>query len=61
MLGKQRHSKIVQRRRLRESGKVMNLEYETRTIQAERKHGGNYIATLSDRADLIVLNAPRKS
>jgi hypothetical protein len=34
--GKQRQSKLLRRKRLREAWKAMSLENKTRTVQAER-------------------------
>ena len=58
---KQRQSRILRRKRLREARKAMSLENKTRTMQAKPRQGANNIAAVSAQAELIVLEAPVKS
>jgi hypothetical protein len=59
--GKQRQSKLLRRKRLREAWKAMSHENTTTTIQAEPGQGGNNIATLGAQEEHIVVSARRKS
>jgi hypothetical protein len=58
---KQRHSRLLRRKRLREMRKAMSLGNRTRTIQAEPRQGANEIEAVRAQAEHIVLEAPSKS